>query len=76
MKHLRLPSVSLLLAACGAAPAADVSVVEAAAPSASPYVTEAQDGRLWVFERDSEAYAAFRASGESAARYTAPGAGP
>lgn len=40
------------------------------------FVTEVEDGRLWVFRADSAELKEFQASGEPAKQFTEIGAGP
>ncbi|MGV6474564.1 hypothetical protein [Azotobacter vinelandii] len=40
------------------------------------FVTEVEDGRLWVFRADSKELKDFRATGEPAKQFTEVGAGP
>lgn len=40
------------------------------------FVTEVEDGRLWVFKEGSESLAQFREHGEPAKQFTLIGAGP
>lgn len=40
------------------------------------FITEVEDGRLWVFEKDSKEYAEFKKHGEPAKQYTRIKAGP
>lgn len=40
------------------------------------FVTEVEDGRLWVFRADSQELKDFQASGEPAKQFTEIGAGP